>query len=230
MQHEFSWFFKQFNHTVHLWRSNSQWRILADPLLVEMFCILTPACMLNCFSRVQLFATLWTAAHQALLSVGFSRQEYWGGLPYSSSTGSYQPKDWTHVSYVSCTGQWVLHHQHHLGSPLVDILCPFLKLYYSFVRSSVSSVQFSHSVESDSATPWIAAHQASLSITNSRSSLRLTSIECVMPSSHLILCCPFLLLPPIPLSIRVCLGCSKFHSEIKCLFKSLSPYIYFSIC
>ena len=47
------------------------------------------------------------------------------------------------------------------------------------------------------ATPWITAHQASLSITNSRSSLRLTSIESVMPSSHLILCRPLLLLPPI---------------------------------
>ena len=47
------------------------------------------------------------------------------------------------------------------------------------------------------ATPWTAARQASLSITNSRSSLRLTSIESVMPSSHLILCCPLLLLPSI---------------------------------
>ena len=52
------------------------------------------------------------------------------------------------------------------------------------------------------ATPWITARQASLSITHSRSSLRLTFIESVMPSSHLILCCP-LLLPPIPPSIRV---------------------------
>ena len=52
-------------------------------------------------------------------------------------------------------------------------------------------------------TPWIAAHQASLYITNSQSSLRLTSIESVMPSSHLILCRPLLLLPPIPSSIRV---------------------------
>ena len=52
------------------------------------------------------------------------------------------------------------------------------------------------------ATPWIAARQASLSITNSQSSLRLTSIESVMPSSHLILCRP-LLLPAIPPSIRV---------------------------
>ena len=53
------------------------------------------------------------------------------------------------------------------------------------------------------ATPWIAACQASLSITNSRSSLRLTSIESVMPSSHLIVCRPLLLLPRIPPSIRV---------------------------
>ena len=52
-------------------------------------------------------------------------------------------------------------------------------------------------------TPWIAVCQASLSITNSRSSLRLTSIESVMPSSHLILCRPLILLPPIPPSIRV---------------------------
>ena len=53
------------------------------------------------------------------------------------------------------------------------------------------------------ATPWIAAHQASLSITNSWRSLRLTSIESELPSSHLILCRPLLLLPPIPPSIRV---------------------------
>ena len=52
-------------------------------------------------------------------------------------------------------------------------------------------------------TLWIAARQASLSITNSRSSLKLMSIELVMPSSHLILCYPLLLLPPFPPSIRV---------------------------
>ena len=52
------------------------------------------------------------------------------------------------------------------------------------------------------ATPWIAAHQASLSITNSWSSLKLTSIESGMPSSHLIFCRPLLLLPPILPSIR----------------------------
>ena len=61
------------------------------------------------------------------------------------------------------------------------------------------------------ATPWTAARQASLSITNSRSSLKLMSIESVMPSSHLILCRPLLLLPPIPPSIRVFSNESALH-------------------
>ena len=81
---------------------------------------------------------------------------------------------------------------------------------------SVTEMNFSHeynyiqfsSVQSLScvwlfATPWITACQASLSITNSRSSLKLMCIELVIPSSHLILCRPLLLLPPIPPSIRV---------------------------
>ena len=60
-------------------------------------------------------------------------------------------------------------------------------------------------------TPWIAACQAALSITNSQSSFKPTSIESVMPSSHLILCCPLLLLPPIPPSIRVFSNESTLH-------------------
>ena len=86
------------------------------------------------------------------------------------------------------------------------------QLSFRFSRSYIPvnldpSVQFS-SVQSLSrvrlfATPSIAACQASLSITNSRSSVKLMSIESVMPSSHLILCRPLLLLPPIPPSIRV---------------------------
>ena len=73
--------------------------------------------------------------------------------------------------------------------------------------STFNSVQFSsvQSVVSDRlfATRCLAARQASLSITNSQSSLKLLSIESVMPSSHLILCRPLLLLPPISPSIRV---------------------------
>ena len=92
------------------------------------------------------------------------------------------------------------------------------------------SVQFS-SVQSLScvqlfATPWIAACQASLSITNSWSSLRLTSIESVMPSSHLILCRPLLLLPPIPPSFRVFSNESTLHIRWP---KYWSFYIYIYI-
>ena len=61
------------------------------------------------------------------------------------------------------------------------------------------------------ATPWTAACQASLSITNSQSLLKLMSIESVMASSHLILCRPLLLLPPIPPSIRVFSNELAFH-------------------
>ena len=61
------------------------------------------------------------------------------------------------------------------------------------------------------ATPWTAAHQASLSITNSRSLLKLMSIESVMPSNHLILCCPLLLPPSIFPSIRVFSNESVLH-------------------
>ena len=89
-----------------------------------------------------------------------------------------------------------------------------------FLKTRLITVQFSSfqfsSVQSLSrvwlfVTPWIAARQASLSITISRSSLRLTSIGSVMPSSHLILCHPLLLLPPVLPSIRVFSNESTLH-------------------
>ena len=61
--------------------------------------------VLSCFSHVQPYATLWTIVCQALLSMGFFRQEYWSGLPISSRRSS-QPGDQTCVSYVSCIGRW----------------------------------------------------------------------------------------------------------------------------
>ena len=79
-------------------------------------------------------------------------------------------------------------------------LPPFL--IYSNLHQSIQSVQSLSRVWL-SATPWTAARQASLSITNSQSSLRLMSIESVMPSSHLILCRPLLFLPSIPPNIKV---------------------------
>ena len=91
---------------------------------------------------------------------------------------------------------------HLLGKQNIQLLEKWVNkiatLYEEF-----SSVQFSHSVASDSATPWTTACQASLSITNSRSPPKPMSIVSVMPSNHLILCCPLLLQPSIFPSIRV---------------------------
>ena len=91
----------------------------------------------------------------------------------------------------------------------------------SLLEPVFSFLQFS-SVQSLSrvwlfATPWIAARQASLSITNSQSSLRITSIESVMPSSHLILCRPLFFLPPIPPSMSLFQWVSSSHEVAKVL-------------
>ena len=75
--------------------------------------------------------------------------------------------------------------------------------FFDKLKIGLPSVQFSHSVVSDSVNPWTAACQASLSITNSWSLPKLMCIELVMPSNHLILCCLFLLLTSIFPSIRV---------------------------
>ena len=91
-----------------------------------------------------------------------------------------------------------------------SLLCSPKTITTLLISYQFSSVQSLSRIRLFS-TPWIAARQASLSITNSRSSLRLTSIESVMPSSHLILCRPLLLLPPIPPSIRVFSNESTVH-------------------
>jgi len=68
-------------------------------------------CVLSLFSCVRLFATLWTAARQAPLSLRFSRQEYWSGLP------CFPPRDLPNPgTHTSCISRQVLHHQHHLRS------------------------------------------------------------------------------------------------------------------
>ena len=63
-------------------------------------------CMLSGFSCVHLFVTLWTAARQAPLSMGFPRQEYWSGLPFPSPRGSSWPRDQTRIS---CTSHSLYH-------------------------------------------------------------------------------------------------------------------------
>ena len=105
----------------------------------------------------------------------------------SSSRGSSRPRDRTHIPCVSCIGRSILYRYATWEAPLC----------------SVSSVQFRCSVMSDSVTPWTAACQASPSITNSWSLLKLMSIESVMPSNHLILSRPFLLPPSIIPRIKI---------------------------
>ena len=104
-------------------------------------------------SHVQLFSTPWTAAHQAPLSMGFSRQEHWSGLPFPSPMQESESE-----VAQSCT-----------------TLCD----------------PMNHS------TPGL------LFITNSQSPPKPMSIKSMMPSNHLILCRPLLLLLPIPPSVRV---------------------------
>ena len=101
-----------------------------------------------------LFATPWTVAYQPPLSMEFSSQEYWSGLPFPSPLYMFSS-----VQSLSC-----------------------VRLF---------------------TTPWTTARQASLSITNSRSLPKLMSIELVMPSNHLILYRPLLLLPSIFPNMRV---------------------------
>ena len=88
-----------------------------------------------------------------------------------------------------------------------DHFCVFIDLFvYSFASTTVSVIQFCSFQSlniSESATSWTAARQASLSITNSRSLLKLMSIELIMPFTILILCRPLLLLPSISPSIKV---------------------------
>ena len=86
-----------------------------------------------------------------------------------------------------------------------------LHIYICAHVSIICKVQFSHSAVSNCAIPWVAACQASLSITNSWSLLKLMSIESVLPSNHLILCRPLLLPPSILPSIRVFSNESILH-------------------
>ena len=100
-------------------------------------------------------------------------------------------------------------HLCHPRDEVEGIVIPQGTVLHGSVRG-ISSVQSLSHVQLF-ATPWITARQASLSITNSQSLLKPTFIESMMPSSHLILCCPLLLLPSIPPSIRVFSNESTLH-------------------
>ena len=126
-----------------------------------------------------------------------SRSKLFLALPVDLLSGS----TWYHLTFsFSFQGvQWDLYI---LTFHFSISSCMFLIFVYLHISSFTSLFQlFSHLQLF--ATPWIRAHQASLSITNSQSLLKLMSIELMMPSSHLIICPPLLFLPPIFPSIRV---------------------------
>ena len=143
-----------------------------------------------CARLLQLCLTLCdpvTVAHQTPLSKGFFRQEYWSGMPCLSPGYLLNPGI-EPASPAPPALQADSLPLSHCGSPRYTLV------QFSSVRS-LSRVQLF-------AITWTAARQASLSITNSRSLLKLFSIESVMPSNHLIICRP-LLPPSIFSSIRV---------------------------
>ena len=122
-------------------------------------------------------------------------------LPNCSLSQCLSSPGYAYKSQFKCHTSGTVLTTHQISSSL--LLCVLLPTVYFFlVLFQFNSVQWLSCVQLFE-TPWIAANQASLSISNSWSSLRLTSIESVTPSSHLILCRPLLLLPPIPPSIRV---------------------------
>ena len=180
---------------------------------------------LKSLSRVRLPATPWTAAYQAPPSMGFARQEYWSGLslpsPSFCTTFPLKTKNKKQVFVLGVHGCQTFHgvseevkpcnhrqrfqrfkyvHQAQIEEwihLLSDTQTYFLHFHLPF-----SSVQLLSCVWVF-ATPRTAACQASQYITNSRNLFKLMSIVLVMPSNHLILCHPLLLLPSILPSIRI---------------------------
>ena len=120
-------------------------------------------------------------------------------LPLCAAGGSEGPAPWW-SAYIGGPGMFLKTHMRGQDIWLLNPMLAHLTLFYLSVP--FSSVQLLSHVQFF-VTPWTAARQASLSITNSRSLLKLMSFELVMPSNHLILCCPLLLLPSIFPSIRV---------------------------
>ena len=143
------------------------------------------------------FETLWTVALQTLLSMGFPKQGYWSGLPFTSPGDLPEPG---------------------IESASLELACGFFTTKpsgkpHATSRSTFSSVSSVHSLSCVQlfVTQWTAVCQAFLSIANSWSLFKLMSIESVMPSNWLILCCPLLLPSSIFPSILVFSNESVLH-------------------
>ena len=123
---EFLYFFLNFFHFIIIYSAslcsllhviNYGTVIFLSVICISHLCM--GACVLSHFSHVRLCETLWTVARQAPLSMGFSRQKYWSGLPCPPPGNLCDPGHWTLVSYVSCIGRQVLYRWSHLGSAFI---------------------------------------------------------------------------------------------------------------
>ena len=99
-------------------------------------CLLLHTCVLSHFSHVQLFATLWTVAHQVPLSMGFSRQEYWSRLLCPPPGDLPDPGIEPRSLHFSCIGRWVLYHRQHLRNPL--LVCIRNKKYFRHFKHIIT--------------------------------------------------------------------------------------------
>ena len=131
---------------------------------------------------LSLFATSWTVARQAPLSMEFFRQKYWTMLPFPTGI------ELTYLVILALAGRFFTTETP--GKP------SYMYIYTFLVLQLLGCVQLF-------ATRWTAACQASLSSSLSQSLTKLMFLESMMPSSHLILCCPLLFLPSIFPNIRV---------------------------
>ena len=176
-------------------------------------------CVLSCFSHVQLYVAPRTAVHQAPLSMEFSRQESWSGLPCAPPGDLPDPgtKPESPISPALAGRFFTM-------SVTGEAQYTYTHIHIHVVAQSLSHVR-------PFATPRTAACQSSLSFTISQSLLKLISIESVMPSNHLFLCYPLLLLPSTFLSIRdffnesaLCIKRPKYWSFE--YYESMNIYIY----
>ena len=137
----------------------------------------------------------------------------WVAISYSR--GSCRPRDWTHISCISCVGRWVIYHWGATweAPKIMDHGIEIESDVWVHPRSCVVVVQSPNHVQLF-VTPWTAARQASLSLTNSRSLPKFIPIELAMPPNHLILCHHFLLLLSIFPSIRVFANESLVHRAL----------------
>ena len=144
---------------------------------IELMCSVAQLCLTLC-DPVD-----WSQAGCCVQEILQARKLKW--LDISSSRGPYLTQGSNHISYISCIGRQILYHCVSWEVVVVVVVVQPLSHVWLF------------------AIPWTAAHQAFLFITNSQSLLKLISIESVVPSNHLILWGPLLLLPSIFPSIRV---------------------------